>query len=105
MNYESTTLNARAFGFAAGTIAAALTTICALALVIAPQATTSLASTLIHLDLSQMSRSLTWSGYFTGLIAWTIGAGLVFWAAAALYNRFSARAQSIVAAERGFATR
>lgn len=105
MKYESTTLNARAFGFAAATIAALLTTICALGLAIAPQATTSLASTLIHLDLTEMSRSLTWSGYFTGLVAWTIGAGLVFWAAAALYNRFSARAESIVATERGFATR
>ena len=105
MDYQSTGLNARAFGFAAATIAGVLTTICALGLAIAPQGTTTLASTLIHLDLSEMSRSLTWSGYLTGLIAWTIGAGFIFWAAAALYNRFSGGKTTVRATDRGFATR
>ena len=105
MKHESTTLDARAFGLAAATIAAVLTTICALGLAVAPRATTALAGTLIHLDLSEMSRSLTWSGYFSGLIAWTIGAGLIFWAAASLYNRFSAGPKTATSTERSFATR
>lgn len=102
---KTATLNARAFGFAAATIAAMLTTLCALALAIAPRATTAFASTLIHLDLSEMSRSLSVRGYFAGLIAWTIGAGVIFWAAAALYNRFSAEPRTVTSTERSFATR
>jgi hypothetical protein len=105
MQHESKTLDARAFGLAAATIAAVLTTICALGLAVAPRATTGVASTLIHLDLSEMSRSLSWSGYFSGLIVWTIGAGLIFWAAGWLYNRFSAAPETVVSTERSFATR
>lgn len=105
MKYEAKTLDARAFGFAAATIAGVLTTLCALALAVAPRATTAVASTLIHLDLSEMSRSLTWAGYFSGLIGWTIGAGLIFWAAGALYNRFAGDRTAVASTERAFATR
>ena len=98
-------LNARAFGLAAATIAGVLTTVCALAIAIAPQATTAVASTLIHLDLSEMSRSLTWGGYFSGLIGWTVGAGVVFWAAASLYNRFTTGRVKETSSQREFATR
>lgn len=105
MKHESKTLDARAFGFAAATIAAVLTTICAFGLAVAPRATTAVASTLIHLDLSEMSRSLSWGVYVSGLIAWSIGAGVIFWAGASLYNRFSAESKTLTSAERSFATR
>lgn len=104
MRYESKTLDARAFGLAAATMAAALTTLCAFALAIAPTVTTAVASTLIHLDLSEMSRKLSWGVYINGLIGWTIGAGVVFWAAAALYNRFAAERSAVKAAEPVLAT-
>lgn len=105
MQKDFTLLDARAFGLAAATIAGVLTTACALAIAIAPQATTAVASTLIHLDLSEMSRSLSWRGYFSGLIEWTAGAGLVFWAAASLYNRFTTGRVKEISTEREFATR
>ncbi len=105
MKAESKVLDARAFGFAAATIAAVLTTLCALALAIAPRATTAVASTLIHLDLSEMSRTLSWSVYFSSLIGWTVGAGLVFWAAGKIYNRFATGSTLVTSAERAFATR
>lgn len=105
MTTDCRTLDARAFGFAAGTIAAALTTLCAIALAIAPAATTAVASTLIHLDLSEMSRSLSWEMYFGSLIGWTGGAGLVFWATAGLYNRFTRQGSTAVEHERALATR
>ena len=105
MKSESNTLDARAFGFAAGTIAAVLTTLCTLGLAVAPRVTTAVASTLIHLDLSEMSRTLSWAGYFSGLIGWTIGAGLIFWAAGALYNRFAGERTTVASADRAFATR
>ena len=105
MKSESKTLDARAFGFAAATIAAVLTTLCALGLTVAPRATTAIASTLIHLDLAEMSRTLSWSTYFGSLIGWTIGAGLVFWAAGALYNRFAGERSTVTSTKAAFAAR
>jgi hypothetical protein len=102
---DSKKLDARAFGFAGATIAAALTTLCAFALAVAPGATTAVASTLIHLDLSEMSRKLSWGVYINGLIGWTIGAGVVFWAAAAVYNRFTAERSPVESAKPVFAAR
>lgn len=95
MKQESGSLDARAFGLAAATVAAALTTICALGLVVAPRATTAVASTLIHLDLSEMSRSLTWGSYFGSLVGWTTSAGIIFWAAAVCYNRIAGERRGI----------
>lgn len=103
MKTDYRTLDARAFGFAAGTVAAALSTLCALGVAIVPRFTTAVASTLIHLDLSGMARTLTWRGYFTGLIGWTLGVGLIFWAAAALYNRFVRQDSVIAVPARDFA--
>ena len=105
MKYESKTLDARAFGLAAGTIAAVLTTVCALALAVAPRATTSVASMLIHLDMSEMSRTLSWRMYLGSLVGWSIGAGLVFWSAAALYNRFVGDQQVATSGKEAFAAR
>ena len=105
MTYQSKTLDARAFGLAAGTIAAVLTTVCALGLAFAPRATTSVASTLIHLDLGEMSRTLSWAAYFGSLLGWSIGAGLVSWSAAALYNRFAADRQVVASTQEAFSTR
>lgn len=84
-------LDSRAFGLAAGTVAGTLFTLCALAVAIAPQATTALASSLIHLDLTGLARTITWGGFFTGLLCWTVGVGLVFAAVGGLYNRYTLR--------------
>lgn len=80
-------LDARAFGFAAGTTAAALFILCAVAVAIAPGPTTAFAGYLIHTDLSGMSRSLTLGNFVGGLICWALGAALTFWLVAAIYNR------------------
>ena len=82
-------LDSRAFGLAAATVAASLFALCALAVAIAPTWTTALASSLIHLDLSGLARTLTWGSFFSGLVCWTLLTGLVFAAVGGLYNRFS----------------
>ena len=82
-------LDSRAFGFAAGTVAGVLFSLCALAVAVAPDAATALASSLIHLDLTGFARTITWVGYFTGLVCWTLGVGLVFAAVGGLYNRYA----------------
>ena len=83
-------LDSRAFGYAAATVAAALFVLCALGVALAPAATTAMASTLIHIDLSGMARTITWATFFSGLVCWTLGVGLTFAAMGGLYNRFSA---------------
>jgi hypothetical protein len=95
MKQEPGNLDARAFGMAAALVAAALTTICALGLAVAPRATTAVASALIHIDLSETSRSLTWGSYFGGLIGWGVSAGIIFWAAAACYNWIAGERRAI----------
>ena len=81
-------LDSRAFGLASGTVAGLLFTLCASAIAIAPDWTTSVASALIHMDLRGMARGITWGSFFWGLLAWTIGTGLVFAAVGGFYNRF-----------------
>ena len=84
-------IDSRAFGLAAGSMAAVLFTLCAVAVAVAPSATTALASTLIHLDLSGMARTITLASFFSGLICWTLGSGLVFYGLGGLYNRYAGR--------------
>lgn len=94
MNANCSTLNARAFGVAAGTVAGSISALCALALVFAPAATRAVAGLLIHSDLSGLAVSVTWSSVVTGVIGWGLIAGLAFSAAAGLYNRWSGAART-----------
>ena len=82
-------LDIKSFAFAAGTVAAILFTLCALAVAISPGSTTALASYVVHIDLGGLARPLTWASFVGGLVFWAIGTGLVFGAAAGLYNRFA----------------
>jgi hypothetical protein len=80
-------LDARAFGLAAGTTAAALFILCSAAVAIAPGPTTAFAGYLTHTDLSGLPRSLTLGNFVGGLVCWALGAALTFWLVAAIYNR------------------
>jgi hypothetical protein len=84
-------LDARAFGTAAGMVAAALFTICALAVAVVPDQTTALASYLIHMDLSGMTRTMTFGRFIGGLVIWTLGTGVTFGAVTGIYNLLVAR--------------
>ena len=80
-------LELRAFAFAGGLTAAVLFTVCAVAVAVAPEATTAFAGSLIHADLSGIMRTLTWGNFVLGLVVWTGGTALVFGSIAAAYNR------------------
>jgi hypothetical protein len=88
-------LDARAFGTAAGSVAAVLFTICAFAVAVAPEPTTALASYLIHMDLSGMTRSMTFGRLVGGLVIWTLGTAFTFGGVAAIYNRLVTRAAAV----------
>jgi hypothetical protein len=86
--------DARAFGMAAGIVAAVLFTICALAVAVAPEPTGALAGYLTHMNLSGMTRTVTLGSFVGGLIIWTLGTAIVFGSAAAIYNQLVARVRA-----------
>lgn len=81
-------LDGRAFGFAAAAVAAALWTVCAAGIAIAPHASIQFFSAITHLDLATLGRPVTWGNYVLGLISWSIAAGLAAGTAGTMYNRF-----------------
>ena len=79
-------LNMKAFALAASIMAALSFTICAILVAIVPQLATAVLSDVVHLDLSGLSRSLTWSNYIVGLLFWTVLTGVVFGSVVQMYN-------------------
>ena len=82
-------IDAKAFGLAAGAVASILFTVCALAVALAPAPTTAVLGGLIHLDLSNIARPLTWASFVGGVVGWSVGTAATFAVVAALYNRFA----------------
>jgi hypothetical protein len=44
---------------------------------------------MVHMDLQDFSWSMTATGYFVGLIGWSVLAAGIVWLIASLYNRLS----------------
>ena len=80
-------LDARAFGIAAGIVAAAVSAVCALVVAIAPGSATGLLSYVIHADLTGLARTVTWGSFTGGMLFWGLATGLVFALGGWLYNR------------------
>ena len=78
-----------ALGFAAGITAALVSTICAAFLAVAPEPAITLIGLAVHQDLSgfTFTPDVTWASYFTALLFWGLGTGLIFGFAAWLYDR------------------
>jgi hypothetical protein len=87
-------LDARAFGVAAGVTAGVVFIVCSLAVAIAPGPATAFASYLVHMDLSGLPRTLTLRSFLGGLVAWTLGTGLMLGFAAWVYDRLIAAAHT-----------
>lgn len=79
-------LNIWPFSYSAGIVTAAAFTICAFFIAVAPQATAAFIGYLLHIDLSGLTRPITWASYVAGVLA--VGVWTALWAAAAakLYN-------------------
>ena len=84
-------LNAGAFGAAAGITAAALFTLCAAFVAVAPGTATAVISYVVHLDLTGLARPLTFGSFCVGFVFWGAGTALVFAAAGGIYNALSRR--------------
>lgn len=82
-------LDIRAFAIAVGGVTAAVFTICAFFVAVAPEATRAFFSYLFHIDLTGMASTISWGSFFAGLLGTGLGMAFLAGAVAALYNRFS----------------
>jgi hypothetical protein len=90
-------LDIRCFALAGGVAAALMFTLCALAVAIAPVATTQFLSFVIHYDLTDPVRVLTAANFVGGLLAWGIGTAGFMALLAWLYNLAVSRRELVVA--------
>lgn len=82
-------IDPRAFGLAAGITAALITTLCAAFVALAPSTAIAFLGLVVHMDLAGMAARVTWTAFFTGLLFWSLFAGLIFGCAAWLYDRMA----------------
>jgi hypothetical protein len=80
-------LNAIKLGLATSIVFAVIWTVCSLLILSVPLGMMQVRGGMAHSAADQMPMLLSWGGFATGLISWTIVAGLVVWGIAAVYNR------------------
>lgn len=81
-------LNIGALVKAVAWVAAISYALCAGLLALAPDTTMRAAGYLMHIDLSSLSRPLSWGGVLAGVLVWTLGNMAFAASVAGLYNRF-----------------
>jgi hypothetical protein len=84
-------LNTGALFWAVAIVSAASYIVCAAFVAVAPGATSQFFSWVMHIDLTGLSRNITWASFFGGIICFSLGLGVLAWASAWAYNRLAAR--------------
>ena len=80
-------LDALKLGYATGIVFAVVWVICSIFVVVLPGAMMRMGGDMIHAELSGMQWSMHWTGFFVGLVLWTLLSALLAWAVASVYNR------------------
>lgn len=99
-------LDVRAAALAAGGIAALVYTICTAFCALVPESTVVyLSAVFLHVDLTGLSRQISWGTFFAGLLGYGLGTAIVAGATAWLYNRLARTEaeRSLSADQRDFA--
>ena len=84
-----TRLNARSLFTAVATITGVVYTICFLSIALAPNATVAFFSYILHIDLTNIARPLSWGSFIVGLLFWSLGTGLYTAQVARFYNNLT----------------
>ena len=84
-------LDLRALAFSEALVGSALFVICAAFIVLAPDATASATKYLFHIDLSGIARPVSWGGFLSGLVVFTLFMGFVGLVWGWFYNRLARR--------------
>lgn len=82
-------LDALAIANSSGIVTAAVFTLCALLLAVAPAAAYAGFSYLFHVELGKIAYTMSWGVFAGGLITWVAGVWLLAGALAWFYNRFA----------------
>ena len=79
-------LKVSAFGLAVAIVVTAAFTVCSFFVAVAPAATAEWIEYLLHINLTGLSRSISWASYLAGVVALAVWTGLWAAAAAKIYN-------------------
>lgn len=82
-------LNVKAVVIAEAVVGAALFILCRLAFAVAPDATLAGLKYLTHIDWSSVAMPVSWGGFLSGLIVFTVFIAVVGAIWAWIYNRFA----------------
>lgn len=88
-NHPIAVLRARSLFIATTVMSALAYIICIVFIALAPQATMAFFGSILHADLSSISRSVSFTSFLIGLFTWSLGTGLYAALIARLYNRIS----------------
>lgn len=89
-------LDTRAMTTASGIVMAVLYSLCALAIAVSPVSFMASVGYMTHIDLTGVSRAITWASYISGLICWTLLAMVVAASITELYNRLAPRRDVLI---------
>lgn len=82
-------IDAVRLGVATGIVFGAAWALCSLLVFSMPFGMMRMSGMMVHADFGHMAWAMNWGGFVFGLVGWSILAGLLAWAIAALYNRLS----------------
>lgn len=80
-------LDALKLGYATGIVFAAIWVVCSILVIVVPGAMMQMSGHMIHAELSGVTWSMHWTGFFVGLVLWSLLSALLVWAVAEVYNR------------------
>lgn len=81
------TLNASKFALAAASSVAIIWALCSLIVMLIPDMSMHASGYMMHADFSAMQWQMHFTGFFIGLILWSVAAGVFAWLMATIYNR------------------
>ena len=82
-------VNTGAVFWAVGFVSAASYIVCAASVAVAPGASAEFFSWVMHIDLTSLSRAVTWLSFFGGMVCFSLVMAVLAWASAWAYNRLS----------------
>jgi hypothetical protein len=80
-------INPNVLGVASAIVAAILWITCSLLVVFVPGFIEAMSAGMMHGDSKSVSFTMTWTGFFWGLIAWVVWADIAGWLVAYFYNK------------------
>jgi len=80
-------LNAAKLGAVSAIAFSILWVICSATVALSPDSAMAISGHMVHADFSNIGWTLSWTGFFLGLIAWAVVADVTVWMVAAVYNR------------------